>query len=269
MLHRVNRILTMAVLILLSLVLITTSVVSGIFAKYTLTRSIMMTLGFERLGISVEIELSDAFKSAGNVTSSDIQDGVQIVIKDFKMKPGDIFADAFKLTVNGSPIEAAQFVVDVDVAYSNNSFLIPAGNFDSIETPTYYMPIGFIAGTFGNVSEGESVGEYTYDGYAVDPYSNISADKIAQGQNPADEIAKGIAKKVAELTNLGYDEDQSMASMSCAANIPITFGENISAIGFGFEWPETYDTVPNSNEIGTWISNQGYTFDITYTISVD
>ena len=123
MLHRVNRILTMAVLILLSLVLITTSVVSGIFAKYTLTRSIMMTLGFERLGISVEIELSDAFKSAGKVTNSDIQDGVQIVIKDFKMKPGDIFADAFKLTVNGSPIEAAQFVVDVDVVYSNNSFL--------------------------------------------------------------------------------------------------------------------------------------------------
>lgn len=261
MLHRVNRILTMAVLILLSLVLITTSVVSGIFAKYTLTRSIMMTLGFERLGISVEIELSDAFKSAGEVTNSDIQDGVQIVIKNFKMKPGDIFADAFKLTVNGSPIEAAQFVVDVDVAYSNSSFLIPAGNFDSIKTPTYYMPIGFIAGTFGNVSEGESVGEYTYNGYAVDPYS----------QNPADEIAKGIAEKVANLTNLEYDETQSMASMNCAANIPITFGENISAIGFGFEWPETYDTVSNSNEIGTWISNQdpAHTFDITYTIRVE
>ena len=47
MLHRVNRILTRAVLILLSIVLITTSVVSPIFAKYTQTRSIKIPLGFK------------------------------------------------------------------------------------------------------------------------------------------------------------------------------------------------------------------------------
>ena len=47
MLHRVNRILTRAVLILLSIVLITTSVVSPILAKYTQTRSINISLGFK------------------------------------------------------------------------------------------------------------------------------------------------------------------------------------------------------------------------------
>ena len=47
MLHRVNRILTRAVLILLSIVLITTSVASPIFAKYTQTRSIKIPLGFK------------------------------------------------------------------------------------------------------------------------------------------------------------------------------------------------------------------------------
>ena len=60
MLHRVNRILTRAVLILLSIVLITTSVVSSIFAKYTQTRSINIPLGFKPAYVDINWEsLSD------------------------------------------------------------------------------------------------------------------------------------------------------------------------------------------------------------------
>ena len=56
MLHRVNRILTMAVLILLSIVLITTSVVSQILAKYTQTRSIKIPLGFKPAYVDINWE---------------------------------------------------------------------------------------------------------------------------------------------------------------------------------------------------------------------
>lgn len=254
MLHRANRILMMAVLILLSLVLITTSVVSGIFAKYTLTRSIGLNLGFERLGIKVDIELSEEFVAATERGDDvNIDGGIQIVIKDFKMKPGDKFEDALKLTVEGSPIETAIFSVEVAVRYSDGSFLIPAETFKDIQTPTYCMPIGFIAGTY------DAESKYTYSGYAVNPYSYYDGDRVAQG----------IAAKVGALTTLTVDDtNKALTNMTCAVDTPITFGDNISAIGFGFEWPKEYDA-SNSDELGTWISNQGHSFDIIYTIRVE
>lgn len=263
MLHRVNRILTMAVLILLSLVLITTSVVSGIFAKYTLTRSIKTTLGFMRNGIKVEIEINKDFKYEYTVND----EGVGIFkIEDLKLKPGDDFSDALKLIVSGSPVATSTLSVDVSITYNDNSepdsnkpFEIPTGTFKDIATPTYYMPIGFKVGTYNEN------GVYTCD-YASTPY--VSGDDANENG-----IEAAIENKIADFTDLTrtqkHDDASKMyTSKQFEVNKRIMFKENVSALGFGFDWPVSSD-VANSNEIGTWISNQGYTFDITYTISVD
>lgn len=256
MLHRANRILMMAVLILLSLVLITTSVVSGIFAKYTLSRSVGLILGFERLGLKVNIVLSEAFAAAAKPgEEQETEDGIKIVIKDFTMKPGDIYTDALKLTVEGSPVSDVVFLVKTEIVYNDNSFLLPTETFSGDQANKYCMPIGFIAGTY------DANNAYSYS-YAVDPYS------LFEDQNG---VAAGIATKIAALTDLAVDEThKNLAAMNCTANVPITFGNNISALGFGFEWPREYsDKVTNSDEIGTWVSNQGHTFDIIYTIAVE
>ena len=237
------------VLILLCLVLITTNVVSGIFAKYTLTKSVKMTLGFERMGIKVEIDIDEDLRDASTVEEFD--GGMTIQISDFAMKPGDSFEDALKLSASGSPTESAILSIDVIVTYADGAFVIPAGAFASVDDAEFCMPIGFTVGSYN------TEGVYTFE-YAVNPYSKKAGA----------DIALDIESKIASLTDMTAADN--IASMVCAKDKGIALKEGVSAIGVGFEWPEDYTaTVANSNELGTFVSKTAPTFDITYRIAIE
>ena len=179
---KANKIMMIIVSILLCLVLLTTSIVSGIFAKYIVSKQFKMTFGFERLDMRVDIDVSGDLKTVSSVEG---EDTINIIISDLYMRPGYDFADALKLTVSGSPVTDASLVIDVAVVYKDNSFIIPAGKFNSFDTDTVCMPIGFKVGTYNESDVYSSV-------YAVAPYS------LKTGA----EIEADIESKIAELTDL-------------------------------------------------------------------
>ena len=251
--HRVNRILMIIISLLLALVLITTCVLSGVYAKYITKKSIGTTITFKKNGVKVDIDVSEDLKTVSTVEG---EDTINIIISDLYMRPGYDFADALKLTVNGSPISSVTFVVDIEVAYKDSSFTLPAGKFNGFDADTVCMPIGFKVGTY-NESD-----VYTSD-YAVEPYS------LKTGA----EIEADIESKIAELTDLTCSDNA--ARKTCAIDQKITFGSGITAVGLGFDWPEAYGDTPEeialNDRIGTWISNQipAHTFDIIVTIGIE
>lgn len=251
--HRVNRILMIVISLLLALVLITTCVLSGVYAKYITKKSIGTTITFKKNGVKVDIDVSGELKEVSTVEG---EDTINIIISDLYMRPGYDFADALKMTVNGSPITTSTLEVSVAVAYSGDSFKLTDGAFSNIDAGTICMPIGFKVGTYN-----ES-GTYS-SSYVVNPYS----------QKTDAEIATAIMEKIDELTDLTYSD--GITSKTCAIDQKIVFGEGITAVGLGFDWPKEYgnstEEVALNDRLGTWISNQipAHTFDIIITIGIE
>lgn len=236
--RKANRILMAIVLILLCLVLMTTSVVSGIFAKYTISKQVLMMFSFESFGVTIDIIPSEGLIDA--VGGNDIQfDGSgNLTVSNLLMHPGDDFADALKFQIKGRPTADAELKVEVTVANEGNAFdsafKINKQAFPSLFTGTWanktempYVPMGFYVG----------------DDYAVQPYSQVNAQ----------EIGAAISAKV--------------GTKQFTKGVPIG-DENIL---FGFDWQKDYNkNHPGCyDEIGTWISNEKPSFTITYKISVE
>ena len=248
---KIDKIIMMIVLILLCLVLITSNVVSGIFAKYTITKSAKMTLGFERMGIRVDIDVGQSVKDVSTVEG---EDTASIVISNLMMKPGYDLSDALKLSVSGSPTEAAVLSVDISIVYNTEDFEVPSANLSKLKLKedTAFVPLGFTVGTY------DSSGTYNKS-YAVNPYNSVN--------NTSAETEAAVEEKIANLTDFTYADNK--ISKTCAVDEKLSFGEGISAIGFGFDWPKNYSDVQYSDEIGTYIAeNKTPTVTIICTISI-
>ena len=236
--RKANRILMAIVLILLCLVLMTTSVVSGIFAKYTISKQVLMMFSFESFGVTIDIIPSEGLKKA--VADGDIRfDGSgNLTVSNLLMHPGDNFADALKFQIRGKPTADAELKVEVTVANEENAFddafqitrrAFPSLFENEAETVTEmpYVPMGF----------------YVNGADAVSPYS----------QKTAQEIGAEISAKVGTIK----------------FNKGVPIGEK--NILFGFDWQKDYNKnhLGCYDEIGTWISNGKPSFTITYKISVE
>ena len=272
-LHRTNRILMIVISLLLALVLITTCVLSGVYARYTTSKTVGTTIKFKKRDISVNIEVSNALSSY--VTSGDQGNAFDIVISGLQLSPGDKFEDALKMTVNGSPSSLSNFVIDFKINYNNGSFVIHENTFEGKTAGTPCMPIGFMVGTYD--AEGNyTVGTYDSNGnlirYASEPYSYKDGATIAQD----------IENAIVGITALGFTHStensnnepayEIAAIKQCPAAQKVTFGENVSALGFGFEWPLEHgesETLTLNDQLGTWFSNQDHTFDIILTIGIE
>lgn len=236
--RKANRILMAIVLILLCLVLMTTSVVSGIFAKYTISKQILMSFSFESFGVTIKIIPSDELKTAVGDSNITFDADGNLTVQNLLMHPGDNFEDALKFQITGKPTADAELKVEVTVANEGNAFnnafqitrlAFPSLFEDKAETVTEmpYVPMGFYVG----------------DDYAVQPYSQVNAQ----------EIGAAISAKV--------------------GTIKFNKGEPIGErdILFGFDWQKDYNKNHTGcyDEIGTWISNEKPSFTITYKISVE
>lgn len=236
--RKANRILMAIVLILLCLVLMTTSVVSGIFAKYTISKQVLMMFSFESFGVTIEIIPSDGLKKAVGADNIRFDESRNLTVSNLLMHPGNDFKDALKFQIKGKPTADAELKVEVTVANEENAFdnafqitrlAFPSLFEDKAETVTQlpYVPMGFYVG----------------NDYAVQPYS----------QKTAQEIGAAISAKV--------------GTKQFAKGVPIG-DENIL---FGFDWQKDYNSQKDDcyDEIGTWISNKKPSFTITYKISVE
>lgn len=236
--RKANRILMAIVLILLCLVLMTTSVVSGIFAKYTISKQVLMMFSFESFGVTIDIIPSDGLIAAVGKNDIRFDESGNLTVSNLLMHPGDIFEDALTFQIRGRPTADAELKVEVTVANKDNvfdnSFKINKQAFPSLFTGTWkdktempYVPMGFYVG----------------GDYAVQPYSQVNAQEIG-------------AEISAKVGTIKFDK-----------GIPI--GEK--NILFGFDWQKDYNKnhLGCYDEIGTWISNEKPSFTITYKISVE
>jgi hypothetical protein len=216
----------------------TTSVVSGIFAKYTISKQVLMMFSFESFGVTIDIIPSKGLIDAVGAGNIQFDESRNLTVSNLLMHPGNDFKDALKFQIKGKPTADAELKVEVTVANEEKAFdnafqitrlAFPSLFEDKAETVTQlpYVPMGFYVG----------------GDYAVSPYS----------QKTAQEIGAAISAKV--------------------GTIKFNKGEPIGEknILFGFDWQKDYNSQKDGcyDEIGTWISNGKPSFTITYKISVE
>ena len=85
--RKANRIMIRAVAILLCLVLFTSCVVSTTFAKYVIRKSAPLTVGLERFGVSIDLDVNEAFANAvgeDNVEIKQLGESLSVKISNLK-----------------------------------------------------------------------------------------------------------------------------------------------------------------------------------------
>ena len=147
--RKANKILMATVAILLCLVLISTSVVSGIFARYVIQKQASVKMNIEAFGVtlSVSTTVSGATVNATKnkkldySTAEKLSDSLNIEISNLQMAPGDKFYDALRVQITDTPNVPIIFRMSCRIEYTTNDYKV--GN-------TYYMPLGYTIQT-GNV----------------------------------------------------------------------------------------------------------------------
>ena len=123
-----NKILMATVAILLSLVLISTSIVSGIFARFVIEKSGSTAIKFNKFGVELELEIDDdVYAAVGGAESNNVtlkQDGnsLSVEIRNLKMAPGESYLDAISFNISGTPNVRAKVVIEPKVEFEKDDF---------------------------------------------------------------------------------------------------------------------------------------------------
>lgn len=131
---KVNKALMATVAILLSLVLITTSVVSGIFAKFVDTKSAGATISFKKWGVTVtltpnETQLDTVNGNHGNqstftATLDSTGTNASYEIKNLKLAPGDTLSKLAHFTVSGNAEVPLRVNIIIHVNFAESDFTV-------------------------------------------------------------------------------------------------------------------------------------------------
>lgn len=266
--RRANKILMAAVAILLCLVLITTSVVSGVFAKYAIKKQASTSVGLEKfgveLGITVQPELITTVGPNNVVTVND-GENVSVTITNLTMSPGMKFYDAIKIHADGHTTVATQFKMTFSISFTQDDFKVDG---------TSYMPLGFRLTAFN------SSGVRIHDKVAVaNPFLKNYAPKrvsYAIANNTADYIDFSHTEKDDYSTNyvtkdFAADTDVVFKTKKLTTNVDI----NDFSVGFYYPLDATGETSSsltgvNIDKWSTALASNGknLTATINYTISL-
>ena len=244
--RRANRILMAIVLLLLCLVLMTTSIVSGIFAKYTVQKQILLTLGFESFGIKVEAYVRDDIRELVGSGYSD--NSGHITVSNLWMNPGDSFEDAVTFKVTGKPTTGARITISAKIEPLSDAFTLDHESFPDIVTEDGVketcVPMHF----------------YANNSVVVNPYIRYSTGLAAA-------TVTGTKIENSLISTDGYspaDGGGVYKTLPAKTEVDETYN-------FGFGWEKAYNKKAGDcyDEIGTWISSNQPTFTITYYITVE
>jgi hypothetical protein len=154
--RKVNKILMATISILLCLVLISTSVVSGIFAKYVVTKKGESIVSLEAFGVTLSVSEGEDLPQGVKITPTlnYANNTVAVEVSNLRLAPGDFIDDVIIFQVDGSPnVPIVDFKLKVDIKnddsyYLGNATLLPG--ITGIGNAQYYSPIGFTAKTATN-----------------------------------------------------------------------------------------------------------------------
>lgn len=275
--RKVNQILMATVAILLTLVLISTSVVSSVFARFTITKSAETTVELQKFGVKVTLS-NDSRLDAFKQTDLEVKkgDSGSVTFSGLTMKPGDEYPKALVVKFEGKPTVPVKVTVKFHFEYLLGNFKVPKGVAGvTADGGKNMMPIGLRFGASNNAVE---VIKNDYAGTSI-PYRTMTAD------NTEDSIVNHIQKNIV-LSEYYFKTDVSTDTYICniyEAGDDILFytkGTNSKAINeleFGFDWPFEYVDTDGDYDYdiaGTWLAknrwdpNQ-YPISFTYTVTIE
>ena len=129
--RRANKILMATVAILLCLVLITTSVVSGVFARFAIYKKSETSVSFQNFGVTVKLTPSSNLKTKSEVKKGD---SASVMFEELPMAPGDEFYKALKVEIGGKPNVDIVLRMTCHIEYKTSDYTVDS---------SYYMPLGY------------------------------------------------------------------------------------------------------------------------------
>ena len=269
---RFNKILMMTVAILLCFVLISTSVVSGIFAKYVITRSAGATVSLKAFGITLSVDgkTGTGITVTKNPNGSSGANTLSVTVAGLQVLPGKELDDVVYFKISGTPnVDNVNLKIKVAVDGYNN-FGVTDTNIKSITPVTtgldipeskYYIPFGCSMKTATNV-EGTGAVKTTV----------LAAElrEVASNAAFATLIRDGLIDKAA-FSKTGSTTD------TAEKVITNTSGLTIRYLSFGFNCWASGGTLPTdvsateADLIQTYLQTKttSPTFTVTYTVSLE
>jgi hypothetical protein len=175
--RKVNKILMATVSILLCLVLISTSVVSGIFAKFAINNKGSAIASLKAFGATLTMTVDETkLKKAGATvkTDEDKQNVTKsVTITGLKMAPGVELDKIINIELTGTPTVNCRFKLDIDLDFDKNKFIIPGGVFDEIGQSYMYFPVEF---SFGRIDKDNNYKQYNYG--CKDRHPSLGTDPL-------------------------------------------------------------------------------------------
>lgn len=283
-----NKKLMIVVSVLLSLVLITSSVVSGTMAKYVTSGSSSSSARVAKWGVTVDVDLDEQFEEAcgDGVEITENGNSISVEIPNLKIGPGDDFSKAIKVSFSGKSEVRLKFNIDIDYSFDKSKFIVPAG-VGNLTKDTRYFPFANtfstldISGNYvtNNANEPMTEGNYASIGnmemfmcyelffslYGIT--STGSYDYGGTGKVPNDLSSEKIFEAgeniVFHPVEVNEDTDEIL---SVNENI------DINEFAFGMYWPFDYTSSDSNIDYGkieTWLANQKPTIGIVYTITIE
>ena len=275
--RKVNRILMATVAILLSLVLISTSIVSGIFARFVITKQASFSMQIEQFGVTLNLTPNT---SAGNLVASQENTDYGVVAKlsftsDLVME--QTIYDALKVELTGTANVKLKFRFDckVDFNYESGNFTVDNNAAYGSAKGKTYMPLGFTVGFTKDAN-----GDISDWAYVSRPYH------IPANDNHIDEmITRNVANRVCGIK---YNKDTEPITPYDSSTDTYYFEKefsgaisgNINCFYLGFDWLSTgisgstkYPTsnTDTNNLVATHLAEKmaGSPITITYTFHLE
>lgn len=269
--RKVNRILMATIAVLLSLVLITTSVVSGIFAKFVISKEATVSMNLEQFGVTLTITPDSALTAAGATVTPNITDNTAVIEANIPMAIGDAFYNAFKVQVTGKPNTDVKFIMTCHIEYddsTNGAFTVESG-IGGLKNATRYMPLGYTI-CFKEKGDGFV--------YVCRPYHNHDSNGIEEV------VVRNVAKRLLDITYADLDATTGTKTPYDSTKkdyyLETEFAKNKDISGnvknfyLGFDWPHQYNSYPSSNvsnadKIVTRLSEKATNITIKYTFRIE
>ena len=237
-----SKILMMTVAILLTLVLASTSVVSGIFAKYAVTKKATTTVSLQKFGLTLQVEGKyGATTSPTGYTGLDV---LSVTVDNLQLTPGQPLTDVVKFTIGGkSNVDNKVNMVITATVDVYNPIAVPK-DVGGLASATKYLPIAFTADV-------EGTAKTLYDAWGT----------------PTDAAAlqTGIVNGIKSAVN-GTASSNAVTVTICDAKNDVS---EIDYIYFGFTWDDTKTiSGKNLNEISTYLAEKNLSVKVTYTVSL-
>ena len=287
--RKINKIMMIAVSILLCSVLITSCVLSGTLAKYTSVGRSSASARVAKWGVNIEVDFSDEVKTLCKDANKDgtldelvpvAKDGVlTVTLPNLPMAPGDDFTDAVSFKFSGKSEVRLKVNIDFIVQF-NQAFTVPntVGNFEEyaiadnkdLQDNYVCMPIMFTANTFSK------------DGTAYSDYKTPWKVNSSRA-----EIDMAIDSVISTKLGMNLTEKNS-ANGNLSAEKIFSPGEeivfhptnddniDIDRIAYGLKWDfEHSEPTLNAeknldfNEIETYILSKGPSVTVTYIIKIE